>query len=314
MPGDTRARPAGIRIAPFRNIGRRVRTGAHLLHATSADPAGSRVFSDCSASSSLPARYKASPRTLCLAGKELEAEQSLKTSLSLNAQFEPALYALGRIYYQMKRFPEAVQRFQEIIELDPKNYRAHDNLGLCYDALYRDADALRHFLKALDLVYKDHPEYDWAHANLAEFYLKRDQYEKAFQLAAEAAQRNRPVREGLPTGGRSGAAQSPVGAQLLSDRQGPGQPEQGRAELALAGTRRRIGSELPRGTLSARASLSEAGPQRGLRDGVCTLPGTVGEAGEPEMTPSVSVHWIPQRGECGPPPRSRSAARSLQAT
>ena len=127
---------------------------------------------------------------LYLAGKELEAEQSLKTSLSLNAQFEPALYALGRIYYQQKRFPQAVQRFQEIIELDPKNYRAHDNLGLCYDVLHRDAEALRHFLKALDLVYKDHPEYDWAHANLAEFYLKRDRYEKAFQLAAEAAQRN----------------------------------------------------------------------------------------------------------------------------
>ena len=127
---------------------------------------------------------------LYLWGKESEAEQSLRTALTVDPNFEPALYALGRIYYQQNRFPEAVGQFQKVIDLDPKNYRAHDNLGLCYDAMFRDADALRHFHKALDLVYKDHPEYDWAYANLADFFLKRDQYEKAFQFAAEAAQRN----------------------------------------------------------------------------------------------------------------------------
>jgi len=127
---------------------------------------------------------------LYLAGKESEAEESLKTALRLDPKFEPALYDLGRIYYQEDRFPEAVSQFQRLIDLDPNHYRAHDNLGLCYEALQRDADALRHFMKALDLVYKDHPEYDSAHANLADFFLKRSQYDKAFQLAAEAAQRN----------------------------------------------------------------------------------------------------------------------------
>src|SRR5260370_19039668 len=127
---------------------------------------------------------------LYLAGKEAKAEQSLKAGLALDPTFEPALYALGRIYYQQNRFPEAVRQFQQVIEQDPRNYRAQDNLGLCYDALYRDSDALRHFLKALDLVYKDHPEYDWAHANLADFFLKRNEYDKPFQMAAEAARRN----------------------------------------------------------------------------------------------------------------------------
>jgi tetratricopeptide (TPR) repeat protein len=127
---------------------------------------------------------------LYLAGKDVEAEQPLQAALALNPKFEPALYALGRIYYQQNRFPEAVTQFQKIIDLDPKNYRAYDNLGLCYDALQRDNEALRNFLKALELVHKDHPEYDWAHANLADFFLKRNMYEKAFQLAAEAAQRN----------------------------------------------------------------------------------------------------------------------------
>src|SRR5260370_12163493 len=134
--------------------------------------------------------YKVLGDALYLAGKEAEAEQSLKAGLALDPTFEPALYALGRIYYQQNRFPEAVRQFQQVIEQDPTNYRAHDNLGLCYDALYRDSDALRHFLTAFELVYKDHPEYDWAHANLADFFLKRNEYEKAFQMAAEAARRN----------------------------------------------------------------------------------------------------------------------------
>jgi len=48
-------------------------------------------------------------------------------------------------------------------------------------------------------VQKDHPTYDWAHANLADFFLRRDQNEKAFQLAAEAAARN-------PASARKGAS------------------------------------------------------------------------------------------------------------
>ena len=101
-----------------------------------------------------------------------------------------ALYALGRIYYQQNRFPEAVEQLKRVVELEPDNYKAHDNLALAYDALWQDADALRHFFKALDLVKKDHPDYDWAYSNFAGFFLRRDQFEKAFQLAVEATKRN----------------------------------------------------------------------------------------------------------------------------
>lgn len=127
---------------------------------------------------------------LYLSAKEVEAETVIKAGLEIDPRHEPSLYALGRIYYQEKRYTEAADQFQKVIDIDANNYRAHDNLALCYDALYRDSDALRHFFKALDLVMKAHPEYDWAHANLADFYLKRGEYEKAFQLAAEAAERN----------------------------------------------------------------------------------------------------------------------------
>src|SRR5262249_60890991 len=49
---------------------------------------------------------------------------------------------------------------------------------------------MKAFSKALALVPKHPPKYDWPHANLADFFLRRNENEKAFQLAAEAAARN----------------------------------------------------------------------------------------------------------------------------
>ncbi len=129
-------------------------------------------------------------QTQFLAGDEAGAESTLRLGLETNEKNTAARYALGRIFYQQGRYPEAAAQLERVVELDPANYRAHDNLGLCYDLLQRDSEALKHFFRALDLVKVDHREYDWAYANLAEFFLKRDQFDKAFPLAAEAAERN----------------------------------------------------------------------------------------------------------------------------
>lgn len=133
---------------------------------------------------------KMSGDALYLLGKDAEAEEMFRSALKLDPDHEPTHYALGRVYYQLNRFPEAVEQFQHVLDRNPKSYRAHDNLGLCYDAMQQDSLALKHFFAALSLVMKDHPDYDWAHANLADFFLKRNEFEKAFQLAAEAAKRN----------------------------------------------------------------------------------------------------------------------------
>jgi tetratricopeptide (TPR) repeat protein len=133
-----------------------------------------------------------------LAGDTPAAERTLRQIGTPKAR-----YALGRIYYEQSRYPEAVEQLKNVIAVEPDNYRAHDNLGLCYDALQQDSEALRHFLRALDLVKEKHPDYDWAYANLAEFFLKRDQPDKAFQLAAEAAQRNASSARNFYLAGRS---------------------------------------------------------------------------------------------------------------
>lgn len=126
-------------------------------------------------------------------GREQEAEQSLLAAVEIDPHHEDSRYALGRIYFQQQRLSEATEIFRLLAERDPNNYRAHDNLALCYAAQQRDKEALTHFLKALDLVHEKHPEYDAVYANFAEFFLEREQFEKAFQLAAEAAERNPAV-------------------------------------------------------------------------------------------------------------------------
>src|ERR1041384_8069233 len=125
-------------------------------------------------------------QTQFLAGDEAAAERTLLQAIHQTA----ARYALGRIYYQQGRYVEAAAQLEQVVAREPENYRAHDNLALCYDALQRDSDALRHFFRALDLVKDNHREYDWAYANLAEFFLKRDAFDKAFPLAVEATERN----------------------------------------------------------------------------------------------------------------------------
>jgi tetratricopeptide (TPR) repeat protein len=124
-----------------------------------------------------------------LLGEDAAAERNLKAAIDGEPEGTQARYALGRIYYQQKRFPSAEAQFREVIKREPKNYRAWDNLALTLDAQWRDAEAIQAFFRTLDLVKTDHPEYDWAYANFAEFFLRRNDFEKAFQLAAEAAQR-----------------------------------------------------------------------------------------------------------------------------
>ena len=129
-------------------------------------------------------------QVLYLIGKEAEAESTLTEAAKLRPKDATIHYHLSRMFYQQNRFPQALEEGLKAIELEPKDFRAHDSVALIYASLRRDEDAIRHFLRALDLVHKDHPTHDWSYSNFANFLIERNEYEKAFQLAAEAANRN----------------------------------------------------------------------------------------------------------------------------
>ena len=137
----------------------------------------------------LPA-LKVKAKALYLLRRDPDAEDTLKRAAARAPTDAEVPYDLGRIYYQQGRHKEAADLLRRATELDPGAYKAWDNLGLASEALGDVAQAQQHYLKALALVHKDHPRYDVVYANFADLLIKLGNYQRAFDLAVEAAQRN----------------------------------------------------------------------------------------------------------------------------
>lgn len=60
-----------------------------------------------------------------------------------------AWYYLGRTKYNENRFEEAIETFQHLLQLDPKNVKAEDNLGLSYEGLGRNEEAAAAYRTAI---------------------------------------------------------------------------------------------------------------------------------------------------------------------
>jgi len=133
---------------------------------------------------------KVKAKALYLLARDAEAEDTLKRASARAPKDAEIPYSLGRIYYQQSRHAEAAEMFRRATEMDARDYKAWDNLGLASEALGDVAQAQQHYLKAISLVYKDHPEYDVVYANFADLLIKLGNFQRGFDLAAEAAQRN----------------------------------------------------------------------------------------------------------------------------
>ena len=146
---------------------------------------------------------KVKAKALYLLHRDPEAEDSLERAAARAPADAEIPYDLGRIYYQQSRHTEAAAQFRKATALDPLAYKAWDNLGLASEALGDVGEARRHYLKALSLVYKDHPTYDVVYANFAELLIKLGNAQRAFDLAAEAAQRNPGERRNFFLAGKA---------------------------------------------------------------------------------------------------------------
>jgi tetratricopeptide (TPR) repeat protein len=133
---------------------------------------------------------KVKAKALYFLRRDADAEAALKGAAARAPADAEIPYDLGRIYYQQGRHQEAAESLRRATALDARAYKAWDNLGLVSEALGDVAQAQQHYLKALAIVHKDHPRYDVVYANFADLLLKLGNYQRAFDLAAEAAQRN----------------------------------------------------------------------------------------------------------------------------
>jgi len=136
------------------------------------------------------AALKVKAKALYLLRRDPEAEETLKRAAARAPADAEIPYNLGRIYYQLGRHTEAAAALRQATALDPRDYKAWDALGLATEALGDVAQAQQHYIKAIAIVHTDYRHYDVVYANLADLLIKLGNYKQAFDLAAEAAERN----------------------------------------------------------------------------------------------------------------------------
>jgi tetratricopeptide (TPR) repeat protein len=138
-----------------------------------------------------------------LTGKSDQAEATFIDLLDRYPNDEEVAYMLGRIYYMEGRIDSAIGQFQRVLKVNPQSYKAYDNLGLCYQALGDTELATRYFLTSIKMVEKDHPDYEWPYANLADLLLDKNDFKQAFAAAAKAAELNPYAARNFYLGGKA---------------------------------------------------------------------------------------------------------------
>jgi tetratricopeptide (TPR) repeat protein len=100
------------------------------------------------------------------------------------------LYWLGRLDYDSQHFPEAAAKLEQVVALKPDFMKAHDNLGLCYEALGRFDDALKSYERAGELNRNSNAASPWPPMNLGALLLKIERVEEAEKYLSESLRIN----------------------------------------------------------------------------------------------------------------------------
>jgi tetratricopeptide (TPR) repeat protein len=151
-------------------------------------------------------------------------------------------YWVARLDYDDGRYAAAVGGLLQAISLDPRFVKAHDNLGLCYEALGRDDEAMRSYREAVRLNREAAPPSPWPPLNLGLLLARRDRLDEAEPLFRESVR----LDPGFPQGHyqlgvaleKTGRAEQAVKELEEAARLDPAYPE---PQYALARLYRRGG-------------------------------------------------------------------------
>jgi tetratricopeptide (TPR) repeat protein len=112
-------------------------------------------------------------------GKNDEAETLLRQVIEANPEMYEIAYSLGLLLVEMKKYDQALTYLQKAADGLPGRPRVHFNLGLLLQYLKEDLKAEAALLTAIAL---DKGNLDFLYA-LADFYLKRERWEDARNIA-----------------------------------------------------------------------------------------------------------------------------------
>lgn len=118
------------------------------------------------------------------------AEPELRAAAELDPSKAPPFYYLGRLLYTRNFFSEAIKNTKKAIELDPDLVRAYDNLGLCYEAIGKAAEAEQAYIEGVNRQRKSGAKVEWPALNFGIMLLKRGEYGRAKPYVEEALKIN----------------------------------------------------------------------------------------------------------------------------
>jgi len=117
-----------------------------------------------------------------------DADKWFSKAVEWNPSNLQTLYYLGRTKYNENRFEEAAAVFFRCLELDPKNVKAEDNLGLSYEGLGRTEDAIAAFRTAISWQAGATTKDSGPYINLGSLLVDNDRAQEALPLLLEAVQ------------------------------------------------------------------------------------------------------------------------------
>jgi tetratricopeptide (TPR) repeat protein len=98
-----------------------------------------------------PATLSEQAQTAAQAGRADEAERLWKQAIALDANFFPAVFNLGFLYFNRNQWQPAAGMLEKAAVLSPKDFNTRYLLGGVYSRLERTDDALRQMRAALQL-------------------------------------------------------------------------------------------------------------------------------------------------------------------
>jgi tetratricopeptide (TPR) repeat protein len=123
-------------------------------------------------------------------GRATEAIEQFQQALELEPDYLDARFNLGTVYFQMGRINEARTNYQKVVDIQPRLAAAHQNLARCYFLQGQMREAISENEKAIEIQ----PDYPEAQKNLAWVLATSPEDElrngaRAVELAERANQR-----------------------------------------------------------------------------------------------------------------------------
>ena len=119
-------------------------------------------------------------------GKAGDALAEVRLATELAPNDADAFYYLGRLYFSADNSPAALHAFERAVQLDPSSVRIHNQLGQTLEALGREQEAERAYLKAIELSRDAPKKSEWPFYNLGLLCFHNGRTEEATRYFRQA--------------------------------------------------------------------------------------------------------------------------------